>query len=629
MGNELFDSAQRILVERLRWEERARRLYTMRHDGLTRRDKTKSWQADSHSKTIDRAIRKDKPFWIGQVTAGNRLANFTALTQQVQQLSDAAANYYDFISHTQTKLLTEIDCAIDHMLLKGRGILKSTIDPIDQYAIVDEAIDPMFLLMPESAGGFEDADEWIHVRLMTVPAYKRLDARWDTSPETINKIRGSKEFQSLGIYQQQVQLREGITHTSNSNYILLFEHWTKTASGHDISYYSPNSPDLALRQTHQNPYKWNGKESVPFISFQMEIKEKGWYAPRGLGELLDVQEQLETAIENRWLDAMAIANTRIFTGQKEIQNMANLRLEDGQYIPGAISSVQMAPPALPWSEMLNYQRARSEEISQSPDSSSTAPDSKTGGKAITAAESNRIGALTQVGMNYAAEIFRRDLAKLHQHRWGLVCQFREREFAYYAASELNSLPEEALHDRYMIVPDGTPDGWNKQGRIQREVILMQTFANLPNANADYWVERAMRAVDGQAALQGFRGMNLKGADEYEAQANEIQLLTDNPPFPVQPQPQQDQPTRIKCMLDWMTAAHQAGRQVGPQQKMLLHQNLAARMQILKQQNPSAYKKISADIAQMEQATATPQAPGSPHLAGAGAAGLIPQAINPS
>jgi len=73
MANELFDSAQRILTERFIWETKIRKFVQMRHDGLPRRDKTKAWQADLHSKTIDRAIRKSKPFWLGQVTAGDRL----------------------------------------------------------------------------------------------------------------------------------------------------------------------------------------------------------------------------------------------------------------------------------------------------------------------------------------------------------------------------------------------------------------------------------------------------------------------------------------------------------------------------------------------------------------------------
>ena len=600
MANDLFDSAQRILTERLVWETKMRRYAQMRRGGLPRRDKTKAWQADGWSQTIDRAIRKSKPFWLGQVSAGDRLCNFTALMQQVQEMSDAAADFYDYTTHTKTKLMTEIDRAVDFMLLKGRGVIKSVVDPMDEYRIVDEAVDPMFLLMPESSDNFEDADEWIHVRLMTVAAYRQLDQRWDTSPDTIKKIRGTKDFQSLGIYTQEMQLREGITHTSNSNYVMIFEHWVKTAGGHTINYYSPNDPDLPLRKPHGNPYKYNGKESIPFHSFQMEVIDKGWYAPRGLGEMLEVQEMTETFIENKWSDAMTMANTRIFTGAKEIQNMANLRMEDGQYIPGEISSVQFAPPSMPWDEMLNYQRGRSEEISQTPDSSSVATGSKTGGKAITATEAQSIASLNQVGMNYMAEIFRRDLIPLHQHRWGMLCQFKPKEMAYFITQELKTLPEQAMHDKYMIVPDGSPDGWNPQVKMQRDIGFMQTFASLQNSNPDYWVERAMQSCVGGQARQGFKGTGMKAADEAEAQASEIQLLIATPPFPVKVQPQQDQLTRIQTILQWLQAAHGLGVPVNPQGKALVMQNLAQRMQILQQQNPAAHKQVAQLVQQMEQ-----------------------------
>ncbi len=604
--NPRFQSAQRMLVERYRWEERQRRYFQMRHDGLPRLNRTGSWQSDSHSKTIDRAIRKNKPFWLGQLTAGERLCNFVSMQQgQVQAMADAAADYYDFQTYQKSRLIDEIDTCVDHMLLKGKGIIKSTVDPLDEYRIVDTAIDPMFLIIPDSADDFEDADEWIEIRQMTVAEYQRLDSRWDTTEETVKAIRGRKDWQNIGIYNQEVQLREGITHTANANYILIFEHWIKTRGGHTIYYYSPNEPDIQLRKPHGNPYKWQGKESIPYTSFQMEIKDKGWYSPRGLGELLDVQEQKETFVENQWADAMVLANNPPLTGDKELPNTANLRWERNQYIPFNVKPIVTTPPPIPYEGMLQYEKARSEEISMAPDSSSVSPESKTGGKAITATEAKNIAALTQVGSNYNADIFRRRLTRLHQHRWGLMVQFKQKEFVYYSVGSLNTLPEQALHDQYLISPDGSADGWNRGARIQREIGLMQTFAPLPNADKDYWVKRAMAAVDGKAAQQGFVPTGLATQNEYEAQAMEILLLTAQPPFPVQPEPQQDQATRIKCIIDWFEAAHKTGKPVNPQAKRLIQQNLAQRLQILQQQNPAAAKQIKQMLMQAEQATQPP------------------------
>ena len=168
------------------------------------------------------------------------------------------------------------------------------------------------------------------------------------------------------------------------------------------------------------------------------------------------------------------------------------------------------------------------------------------------------------------------------------------------------MPDEAIHDKYLIVPDGSPDGWNPQVKMQRDIGFMQTFAPLPNSNSDFWVERAMRSCVGGQARQGFKGVNMKAADEYEAQANEILLLTAMPPFPVQPQPQQDQPTRIKCLIDWLHAAQTLNIPVEPMARMLVQKNLAMRLEILQKQNPSAAAQIKKMLMQMEQASAQPQ-----------------------
>jgi hypothetical protein len=613
VANELFQSAQQILNDRFRAETKWRRYYAMAHDGLPRRDAKYQWQADIHSKTIDRAIQRATPFWVGQLTGEDRVCNFTALTQQVQEMSDAAADFYDFDTRNNSKLLTKFETAIYFMLLFGRGIIKSTIDPTNDYKVIDEAVNPIFLLMPYSANGFEDADEWIHVRQMTVAAYRQLDQRWDTSPDTIKRIRGTRDFQSIGLYNQEVQLREGVTHTENSNYILIFEHWVKTKSGHDIAYYSPNSPEIPLRKTHQNPYKYGNKESLPFHSFQMEVKDEGWYSPRGLGEKLDVQEQLESFIENKWADAMTIANMRILTGDAPIKNMANLQLEDGMYLPtpGGVSSVQFSPPSMPWSDLLQFERGRSEEISQTPSTSSTAQGSKTGGKPITAEEAKNIAALAQVGINHGADIVRRDVIKIHRHRWAMICQFNERDWSFFATTEMRTLPQQAIHDKYLITPDGSPDAWNRGLRIQKEITLMNTFAQLPNADPDYWVERAMRAVDGQAAREGFKGMGGKAADEYQAQANEIVLLTTQPQFEIKPQASQDHATRIRCDVDYLHNSQKMGIMLPPQIVQRIQMNIAQRLDMLKKQNPAAAKEIQAALTAMDPTSGQAQPPMNP------------------
>lgn len=587
----------------------------MRHTGLPRLNKPFPSASDSHYPAIDMAIRKIKPFWIGQATSGDRLCSFTSLKQQLEALSDAAADYFDFTLYQKCNYLRVLRHMVDTMCLTGRGIIKSTIDPLDDYAIKKESIHPFFLLMPQSANGFDDADDFVHVRQFTVESYKRLDGRWDTTPETIARIRGQAPGQLNVVIQQKI-LQEGITYTQNPNAIIVWEHWHKTGAGNVIYTYSPQSPTTPLRSPYGNPYKTQGKPSVPFFKFQMEVTDEGWYAPRGLAELLAPIEQYLTKLWNEKADAMTFANRPLYTGDKEIVNTANYRWAPGEYIPGNIRGVQQGKPPFSFDEEINFANQIGEQQSQSPDFgiSNTTPG-KGGKDPRTATEIDQIGALQQAGISDSGMIFREDLLPMYKHDWGMICQFKQRDFSYYAAGETNTLPEQALHDQYLIQPDGSPDGWNRQARFQKSLALAQATAGQQSVDPEPIWKEVLNSYDGRMALKAFVPSNLKGASEYEDQASEILLLTAMPPFPVTVQPQQDQATRIKCIVDWMHAAGAMGVPVQPSARALVQQNLMQRLQILQKQNPQAAAQIKQMLQQMETAPMQPQGQpaGSPQM----------------
>lgn len=607
---ELADSASRILTERLVWENKQRLYYRMRHDGLPRLNKPFQTAADSHYPEIDLAIRKLKPFWMGQITAGDRLCVFTSMKEQVETITEAAADYLHFTLCNRTEFLRKMRVLIDTMMLTGRGIMKAVVDPTDGYALKFESINPLFILMPQEANTFEDADEFVHVRQFTVEAYKRLDDRYCKDAETISKIRGSKDWQSLGIYNQDVRLQEGISFTRQQNQIILFEHYTKTASGWTVNTYCPMSPDTPVRKAYTMPYKVNGKPSLPFFSFQMEVKNEGWYSPRGLGELLAAVEQYMTKLWNEKADAMTFANRPLYTGEKEIVNSANYRWQPGEYIPGNIRGVQQGPFPFDFDREIMFARGIGEQLAQAPDFGIVdTTGAATGGKARTATENNRIGALQAAGGNDNAQMFREDLSKLYRHVWGLICQFKEREFTFYAAQSVNTLPQEALHDSYIITPDGSPDGWNRMARFQKAIGAVQTFAGNPNVDAEVLTKEALNAYDARLAIKAFVPTNLKGASEYEDEAMIINSLlapgSGKPPFPATVAPSQDHVTRLKALIEWIHACGVIGTPVDPMARQRVHERIGAHLQILQKQNPAASKQVKEMLMQMEQATAQP------------------------
>lgn len=605
MSKERFKRASTMLNARLVWEQNQRLYRQMRHTGLPRVSKPFPTAGDGHVSIIDNAIRKLKPYWVGQITSGDRLFNFTSLQEQLETLSDAAADWFHFMLTNRTKLLRKTRVMLDYMLLTGRGILKCTIDPTDDYNFVFEAVNPFFLIMPQEADGFEDADEFVHVRQFTVESYKRLDKRWNTDPDIIKRIRGQAPG-TLEIDRQQKRLIEGITYTTNAESIIVYEHWIKTSSGHDIEYYSPQAQDEPLRQTHQNPYEDDGGESMPFRGFQMEVKDEGWYSPRGLGELLAVDEQFATKIVNEWADCMTFVNRPVFTSEKEMTNTANYRMVPGEFMPGNVKAVQMGSPPMSFQEMLALSRGFAEEKAQAPDfgiTDSSGSGQQTGGKPRTATENQRIAALQSTGSNDNAMMFREDWSGLGKHCWAMAVQFKEHlSFQYYAASKTGEMPQQALHDQYLIMPDGSPEGWNRMQRFQKAVAAMQTFGGNPNVDSEVLTKDALTAYDANMAQKAFVPTNIKGASEYEDQAMEILLLTANPPFPVTVQPQQDHLSRIKCIIDWMHAAGKTGKPPTPGAVQLVQANLKQHMDFLQKQNPQAAKQLVQQIQSLEQAS---------------------------
>ena len=611
---QLLDNAVRMLTERLVWENKARLYYRMRHEGLPRQSKPFPGCADGHLPLIDNSIRKLKPFDAGQLTGADRIYSFTSLVDQLEDMTDAAADYLTYQLTTQTDFIRKMRSVMDARRLYGRGILKATIDPLDGYKFKFEHIHPIHIIMPQEARGFEDADEFVHVRPMTVESYKRLDRRYATDAATVDKIKGSKDFQSLGLWNEEIRLREGIAFSRQPGQCLLFEHYTKTGGGWTVNTYCPMAPDVDIRKPFGVPYKVQGKVSLPFFDFVMEVKsDEGWYAARGIAELLAPFEQYGTKVWNEKADAMTFANRPIYTGEKEIVNAANYRWQPGEYIPGNIKGVQQGPPPISYDEEIMFTRQMGEEISQVPDFGITRGDGGGGGTKRTATENNRIGALQQTGTSDDAALFREDNTRLGRHLWGMICQFKERDFTFYASGKTGKLSPQALHDKYLIVLDGAPDAWNPGLRFNKAMSAKQAFQGDPNVNQEVLTKKALQAFDGPTALKAFVPSNLRGATEYEDEVVEVNSLlapgAGKPPFPATVQPQEDHASRIKALIDWLHACGQLATPVDPHARQRVQEHLAQHLEMLQQQNPAAAKQIKQMLTQMEN----PQPPAMPGM----------------
>jgi len=605
MSKNRYEAGHRMMIERMPWESKQRIYSTMRHEGLRRRNKPFPTAADGHFPEIDMSIRKQKPFWLGQVTTGNRLASFVSTQSQNDAMTEAAADWFNFKVFQKSTFLQKVRVVVDTMLLRGRGVLKITTNPFEQHDLVFEAIDPMFLLVPDSATDIDDADEFVHVQQWTVPKYE-ANRRFDQSPDTIKAIRGAQQTDSMLQYIRDKQLREGITHSTDKYKIIIWEHWVKTANGYTVFTYSPQNPELEIRKPYGCAYKLNGKCSLPFFSFAAEVKDEGWYSPRGLAELLAPVEAYLTKLWNEKADAMTFSNRPVLTADGEIPNVANLKWQPGEIIPMNLRGVQMSPPPYSYDQELNFARGIGEAQAMTPDFGiSDANQSQ--GKPRSATENERISALQSAGMNDNAMMFRDNLTKCYRHIWALLVQFKGGDFSYYAAGSIGQLPPDALHDAYLIFPDGSPDGWNRQKKMQMSIARMQAFQNNPNVSMEELTKEALNSDDPRLALKAFIPTNQKANSEAEDEAMEILVLAEG--YPAAVMPGEDHATRILVDLGWLAKQGMQNVPVDPVARQRVQEHLAVHWQYLKATNPQAAKQLAQKIQQeMQQPQGQPAQP---------------------
>ncbi|HUA64582.1 MAG TPA: hypothetical protein VME24_01965 [Alphaproteobacteria bacterium] len=626
MNKDNYEKAHRLMLERLPWEQKQRILSAMRNEGLRRRQKPFPTAADLHYPVIDIAIRKQKPFWLGQITSGNRLASFISTKPQADTLAEAAADWFNFRVFQKSNFLRKMRSVVDIMLLRGRGVLKATTDPFNDNALVFEAIDPMFLLVPDMADDLKDADEFVHIQQWTLGRYQR-NRRFDQSPDTLRQIRGVEQMDTLLQYVRDKQLREGITHSTNGYIIILWEHWVKSDNGWTIYTYSPQNPELEIRKPFGCPYKFgrpggtarpacvSPKVSLPFFSFQAEVKDEGWYSPRGLGELLSPVETYLSKLWNEKADAITFTNRPVLTADGDVPNVSSLRWQPGEIVPMNLKGVPMPPPPISYDEELAFAASVGEQQAMMPDFGISDLTNNSQGKPRTATENQRISALQSAGTNDNAMIFRDALTDCYRHIWGLLCQFKGTDFAYYAAGNIGTLPEAALHDEYMIFPDGAPDGWNRQKRLQMAIARLQAFQGNQNVSMEELTKEALYADDPRLALKAFIPTNQKANSEAEAEAIDILVLKEG--YPAAVLPGEDHATRILIDLGWLQKQGQIAAPVDPIARQRVQQHLMIHWQYLKQTDPEAAKELAQKIAQMERAGGMPvAAPVTNQLAGA-------------
>ena len=567
---EAHDAIRQDLSDRKVWEERQRIFYQMRHNGIPRRTKPFPGAADLHYPLADSQIGKLAPFYFAQVYSSDLLASFAPQNPEAEDLSRQAAYWFDWKLNNKTNFFEEILATIDTMLMAGVAPIKIVWDPA-RKAVRFDSIEPVYFVCPVTTMDLDTADRWCHILQLTPDQY-RANGNFTQDEELIKRLTARPEdSRSDAKYQ-----REGLTFGATAQQLILWEIYQRTPNGIVVQTVAPNCPQEEIRA----PYRL-GEEygtSGPFVLFATEHKDKGYYASRGIVERVAPFETYLCRLWNEKADAMAFLNRPIFTSDNPLPgNLSEIRFRPGEYVPNGLRSVPMGSPPIDIDNEMQNVRGLAEYTVSMPDyglqaKPGSAKDTRT------ATEISAIGSLMGVSVDLKARIFRRACAKVYRIAWSLLRRFASDDLLAYAGGKAKQIDPQALQQIYQIEPDGSPDGWNKEQRVQRAYQRMQLFAQNPNVDAAELTRDALAEDSPALAQRIYRDPQVKQQEALTAQARALTELG----------------------LNMRHSGH-----ANPEMANMIGQSVQARMQALQQLNPQAAQQLAQELA-----TAAQQQPGA-------------------
>lgn len=467
------------LRSRQAWLNKQAAWYQMRHDGIRRKHKPFPHAADLHFPLADSIIEKLKPFYFNQLFATEAVAQFVPKRPELAGLAEEIGGWFDYKLKQQSNLECELLIAIDRMLMSGHVPVKVYWEcgaAGEPGRLAFDAIEPQHCLVPEGTRDLEEADRVTLVHQLSVEQYLR-DIRFQRQDEGFLKRiagRGLSESGDDAHLRQISDLREGITHSSNDDTIIVWEIWEHTAEGWLVHWISPLAPEEPLRPTQRNPFA-HGR--LPIVRFDTEVKDKGHYSARGICERVGAYEVALSKAWNEKTDYMTFCNRPLFTSASPIPNAGNLRLLPGQIIPGGLQAVTMPAPPVSFDQEMTSTRQIAEYNIGMPDFGLSQEGETTARR--TATEIHQVSGLMNVTMELRGRTFRLALGKLLRLAWATLVQY-DAASEYYVLGEPRSLSRPAaLSDGWRIEPNGSPEAWNRVAQMQRAIHRKQLFAGAP------------------------------------------------------------------------------------------------------------------------------------------------------
>jgi hypothetical protein len=592
--NGLHGQIEEAVDQRQPWELRQSRWYELRHHGLRRQNKPWLKASDMHWPLIDTQIEKLKPLFLQQALGMDVVASFVPMRQQLNAYTKVAEDWFNYKIREKTNFQEEILSWVDYTLMSGRAVIKCFWNPGDKKVGFD-AIDPLYFLVPAYTVDLQDADWAVQVMPMSVAAYKRMARQmgWKSDKATIDKIRGNPQEDNIpgtNVESDVKNLREGITYTNNPDMIIVWEVYRKTEAGKwEIYTYSPADKSIDLREPMELPYDHG---QLPFIDFPYEIKDKGWFSPRGICEILAPFELSMTSMWNHKHDAMTLYNRPLFRAERELPNSINLRFQPGQILPYGVAPVTMPQPPISFDVEMNNTRAIAEQRIGTPD---YGINSMVEGQSSrrTATEIKSINAQSMQSGDLRARLFRMSLGKLYRQAWSLYIQYDKQSLQYRFAEDSLSADPVALHDQYELEPKGGMDMVSRQAMVNQAIARKQLFAQSPWVDQVELDKSIMELDDPTLVKRLLRDPGQKAQDELEDEAKLIPTLLVGIPVPAKPG--QNFAGRIGVIMQYLQGAQQQGQQFTPAAMNAIMQRLDSLLQGYEQVATNEARKLRKDI----------------------------------
>lgn len=596
------------IKDRSGWDQKQEVYYQMRHEGLRRKRKPYANAADLHMPLIDTSIEKLKPFFHAQAFGAQRLVEFVARRRDLAPHCEAASDGFDWALREETNLSNSLLSAVDYMLVRGRGIVKVVWDD-DDKALGFLPIDPVFLIVPAATVELRKADWICEVRQLSLAEYKRSE-QFKQADQGVDykRLCGAPEAnETAQAGQADKRQREGITHSTNTSTVILWEVYTRLrrpdgSIGYNVNTYSPQQPDIQLREPFQCPIAAAGRVMHPYVDFVMEVKDVGYYSSRGVAERIGPFEAWSGKVWNAKGDLIDFTSRPMFSASGAMPNSGNIKFMPGEVLSGGLTPIEFSAPPVNLDQEIMSTRSMAEQSIMMPD---FGVGGEAGNQNKTATEVDYIRALSSTGVDLKGKIFRSSFTSLLRVAWATQLYHNPKPITYFVAQEVKILPQEAMVDAYHIVPDGSTDNWNKLGRVQRALTRMLTLRGNPNVNQEELTLDFLTEDDARKARRLFIPTNEKAASEEKDEALEILLLMEG--YPVKARLEQDHITRIKILHGKLEQLSQLGRPVDALAQRSLLAHLAMHVEMLQQVDPKAGKQMIAELVASEQQQAQMQA----------------------